>query len=196
MKNLILIPLLTLGLGCVQKNVKKQTGKMDMEKKKSHLSKEPDTDLENYIGNWKLEKEIHGCSPIKIEKGPVKGSVNITRKSSVMTVSKDSPFDSSPQNTISDYAHYKLSTSTVSQFIRGKIVSGHIWTPHTNDWLGVGLRTWTLEKGVLIKKKAGLTMQSQSNNIPEENSVFDLNRNDVMIKWQTECKYIRDLPGK
>ena len=187
MRNFIFIALLSLGLGCVQKGVKQQTGKMNGKV----VSADTGADIHDYIGNWKLEKETHGCFPIKIEKGSVEGTVKIIRKLSVTTVSKNSPFDSTPENTISDYSKYKLSTSTVSKFIRGKIVSGHIWTPHTNDWLGVGLRTWTLEKGVLIKKKAGLTMQSQSINTPEENNVFGLNRGDVMIRWEVECKYIR-----
>lgn len=196
MRNFILIPLLALGLGCAQTSVKKQAGKMNLEKEKSHLMKKLDIGLENYIGNWILEKETRGCFPIKIEKGLAEGTVKITRKSSVTTVSKSSPFGSSPENTISDYPNYKLSNSTVSKLIRGKIISGHIWTPHTNDWLGVGLRTWSLEKGVLIKKKAGLTMQSRSDKTPKENNVFDLDRGDVMVKWRVECKYIRDIPEK
>lgn len=192
MRNFILILLLALGLGCTQTSVKKQVGKMNKEKKESHLSKESNVNLQDYTGNWKVEKQTHGCFPIKIEQGPVEGTVKITRNSSVMTVSKDSPFDSDPEKTISDYHNYRLSSSTVIRFIRGKIISGHIWSPDKNDWLGVGLRTWTLEgKGVLIKKKAGLTMQSQSNNTPKENNVFELNNSDVMVRWEVECKYIK-----
>lgn len=183
----IAIALLAFCVGCVHTGVKQQE-KVNM----GISSVGTDVSLDDYIGTWKVEKETYGCSPIKIEKGPTKGTVKITRKSSVNIISKSSPFGSLPENTISDYYKYKLSTSTLHKFIRGKIVSAHIWAPDTNDWLGVGLRTWTLDKGTLIKKKAGVTMQNKSND-PREKAVyiFSLDGDDVILKWEVECKYIQ-----
>ena len=85
-----------------------------------------------------------------------------------------------------------MSTSTLHKFIRGKIVSAHIWAPDTNDWLGVGLRTWTLDTGTLIKKKSGITMQKKFND-PREKAVpvFSLGGDDIILKWKVECKYIK-----
>ena len=188
--NFVLLTLLAFGLGCAQTSVKQQTVKMSTEKKKQPVVV-ASPNLDDYVGIWKVEKETYGCFPVKIEKSPVKDTVKITRKSSMTTISKDSPFDSVPENTMSDYPGYKLSTSTLSKFIRGKIISGHIWSPDTKDWLGVGLRTWTLEKGALIKKKAGLTVQGKSNKAPKENNVFDIDKDDVMIRWEVECKYVK-----
>ena len=153
---------------------------MNREKVKPLSSLDKTPNLNDYIGTWEVEKKTYGCSPIKIEKDSKKDTIKITRKSTVGTVSvsKDSSFDSPPQNTISDYYKYNLFSSSIYKFIRGKIVSAHIWVPNTNDWLGVGVRTWTLDKGVLIKKKAGLTMQSDKHLDPKEKmqSIFNFDK--------------------
>ena len=94
----LLIALLVFCMGCVHTGVKQQE-KTNM----GMSSMDMGLNLEDYIGTWKVEKETYGCSPIKIEKGPTKGTIKVTRKSSVNTVSKNSPFDSLPKSTISDY---------------------------------------------------------------------------------------------
>ncbi len=192
----ILVTLSAFSMGCAHKGVRQQTGKINKGKKEQLIVPNPD----DYTGTWKVEKETYGCFPITIEKGPAKDTIKITRKSrvtSVNMVSKDSSFDSLPQNTTYDYKHkkYKLFSSALYKFIRGKIVSAHIWSPDTNDWLGVGLRTWTLDKGVLIKKKAGITMQKKSNDHDDPgekaDNVFNLDGDDALIQWEVECKYIK-----
>lgn len=186
---LIFIIFLAFCIGCVHTGMKQQGKKAN----KGMPSENKSSSLDDYIGSWKVEKETYGCFPIKIEKDPTEGSIKIMRKSSVYTLSKDSLFDSPPERTISDYHKYKLSTSTVLKFIRGKIVSAHIWTPDTKDWLGVGLRTWTLDKGFLVKKKAGVTMQNQFSIEPREkaNLIFKLGGDDIVLKWEVECRYIK-----
>ena len=193
--------LLILCVGCSHTGVKKQTEKMNGKKVKplSSLNKTPN--LDDYLGTWEVEKKTYGCFSIKIEKGSKKDTIKMTRKSekimrssAVNIVSKVSSFDSPPQNTISDYYRYNLFSSSIYKFIRGKIVSAHIWTPNTNDWLGVGVRTWTLNrKGALIKKKAGLTMQSSKLLDPKEKmqSIFNFDKDDILGKWEIECKYIK-----
>ena len=199
----ITIALLAFCVGCMHIGFKKQKKTVDMgissvdKVSVDKASVKKDISLNDYIGNWKVEKETYGCAPIQIEKGPEEGTVKIKRRSAVYTVSKNSPFDSLPEHQIGDYYKYKLSGSALSKFIRGKIVSAHIWNPDTNDWLGVGLRTWTLvDKGTLIKKKAGVTMQNKSNDPREKASyLFHLDGDDVILKWEVECKYIKS-PGK
>ena len=185
--------LLILCVGCSHTGVKKQTEKMKGEKVKPLSSLDKTPNLDDYIGTWEVEKKTYGCSPIKIEKGSKTDTVKITRRSTVGTVSKVFPFDSPPQNTISNYYKYNLLSSSIYKFIRGKIVSAHIWVPNTNDWLGVGIRTWTLDKGNLIKKKAGLTMQSNKHFDSKEKmqSIFNFDKGDILGKWEVECKYIK-----
>ena len=182
----ILPALLAFCVSCIHTGVKRQEGGVNT----GISSAETDLKLDDYIGTWKVEKATYGCSPIKIEKGP-KGTVKITRRSSV-TISATSPFDSLPEHTVSDYYKYKISTSTLHKFIRGKIVSAHIWSPNTDDFLGVGLRAWMLDKETLIKKKSGITMQNKFND-PREKAVrvFNLNGDDIILRWKIECKYIR-----
>ncbi len=185
--------LLILGVGCSHTGVKKQTKKVNGEKVKSLSSADKTPNLDDYVGTWEVKKKTYGCFPIKIKKDSKKSTIQITRKSTVGTVSKHSSFDSPPQSTVSDFYKYKLLDSSVYKFIRGKIVSAHIWTPNTNDWLGVGVRTWSLDKGVLIKKKAGLTMMDNKHLSPKEKmkSIFELSEGDILGKWEVECKYIR-----
>ena len=190
-----LASLLVLSVGCSHTGAKKQTKKMNGEKVKSLSPSDKTLSLDDYVGHWEVKKKTYGCSPIKIEKGSKKDTIKITRKSTVGTVSKESSFKIPPQSTVSDYDKYKLSGSAIYKFIRGKIVSAHIWAPDTNDWLGVGVRTWSLDKGkgVLIKKKAGLTMQSNKHLSPKEKmeSIFQLNEGDTLGKWEVECEYIK-----
>ena len=190
----IAVVLFVFGVGCVHTGVKRWKDKENMKMSSA------DINLDDYIGTWKLKKEIYGCFPIKIEKGPEKGTVKITRKplklkggpQSINTISVNSHFNTLPKTKTYKYPEYKLSTSALFKFIRGKIVSAVIWAPDTNDWLGVGLRALLLDKGVLILKKAGLTMQDKSND-PREKAVpvFNLDGDDVILKWQVECKYIK-----
>ena len=188
------VALLVFCVGCVHTGVKRWKDKENMKMSSESIHSNPD----DYIGTWKLKKEIYGCFPIKIEKGPKKGMLKITREplkgipQSINTTLINSHFNTLPKTTISDYPKYKLSTSSLYKFIRGKIVSANIWAPDTNDWLGVGLRAWMLDKGVLIKKKAGLTMQNKSNDPKEKAApIFNLDGDDVILKWQVECKYIK-----
>lgn len=189
--------LLILCVGCSHTVIKQQNKKMN-EDKPSSLNKTPS--LDDYVGTWEVEKKTYGCFPIKIEKDSKKDTIKMTRSSAkimrsstVSIVSKISSFDSPPQNTISDYYKYNLFSSSIYKFIRGKIVSAHIWIPNTNDWLGVGVRTWTLDKGVLVKKKAGLTMQSDKHLDPKEKmkSIFNFDKSDILGRWEVECKYIK-----
>ena len=145
--------LLFINLACTHTSVKQQNEKKMNTGNKEQSSMNAGPNLDDYTGDWKIEKKAHGCSPIKIEKGPEKDTIQITRKSAVYTVSKDSSFDSPTENTIADYHEYKLSTSTTAKFIRGKIVSAHIWAPNTNAWLGVGLPHGPLRTGFWLKER-------------------------------------------
>ena len=181
----LLIGLVFFYTGCAHVGVKQQ-------KKQNLPSVDISKNLSAYIGNWKVKKKTYGCFPIKIEKGPKEGTLKITRKPATHIISINSRFNTLPKTTKYNYPKYKLSSSSLYKVIRGKIVSASIWTPDTNDWLGVGLRTLVLDKGTLIKKKAGLTMQDKSNDPKEKATpIFKLNGDDVILKWQVECKYIK-----
>lgn len=155
--------------------------------------------LDDYIGVWEVKEETYGCKPITITKGVEEGVVNITRNYpgiKDIVVSPSSDFTTSPRNEVFDYENFKISTSSLFKFIRGRIVSAHIWAPNENAFLGVGLRTFSLNsEGDLVKKKSGLTMQRESDYDPRENAatVFDFdNRNDdVLIRWEIECEYTK-----
>ena len=182
----IFIVLFVFCIGCAHVSVQQK-------RQKKMYSADMSKNLPAYIGDWKVKKKTYGCFPIKIEKGPKEGTLKITSNRATHVISTNSRFNTLPKTTKYDYSKYKLSSSSLHKFIRGKIVFANIWAPDTNNWLGVGLRTLTIDKrGTLIKKKAGLTMQDKSNDPREKAiSIFKLNGDDVILKWQVECEYIK-----
>ena len=181
----ILLGFFVFCIGCTHVGVKQK-------RKQKMSSADTSKNLSAYIGNWKVKKKTYGCFPIQIEKGPKKGTLKITSNRATHIISTHSHFDTLPKTTKYSYPKYKLSSSSLYKVIRGKVVSASIWDPDTNDWLGVGLRALFIDKGTLIKKKAGLTMQDKSNDPKEKATpIFKLNGDDVILKWQVECKYIK-----
>ena len=147
-------------------------------------------DLNDYLGTWQVEKKVSECSDVvTIKKGLKKDSVVMSthRGKSIdeHTVFKTPSFKSPPKSVVNEYEGYKLFSSSTLKFIRGKIVSASIWAPDTDDWLGVGIKTWFLEKGKLVKRKAGITMQTKTKDSKKRDILFKLDKNgDVLGKWE------------
>lgn len=156
--------------------------------------------LNDYLGTWQVEKKsVYGCSDsVTIKKDPKKDSVTMTIQRGdatyTLAVLQTPSFKSPPEGVIADYGEYKLLSSSSVKFIRGKIVSASIWAPDHNNWLGVGIKTWFLEKGKLVKRKAGITMQDGTHKSPKEKTkrLFKLdNKSDVILRWKVQCKYVK-----
>lgn len=149
-----------------------------------------DSKLQDFAGKWIATKRHAGCfSPILIEQA--NSGVKILRGDGSTSVPEIAPYPAQAELQENQFPTYKISTHTVAKFVRGKIVSAHIWNADNGEFMGVGMRVWQLTpEGTLAKKKAGVTVGTKKNNSASE-QIFDLDENENMIKWTLECEYKR-----
>lgn len=148
------------------------------------------TKLGQYLGDWTAVTPADGCfSPIRIESNST--GVSILRGDGVTNVPRSADYRISPEAQTNLFDGYKLSTNTVAKFVRGKIVSAHIWNADNDAFLGVGMRVWLLNaQGNLIKKKAGISIGTKKNNEGAK-QIYDLDSEENMITWAVECEYTK-----
>lgn len=143
----------------------------------------------DYFGTWKLDKPVPECqSTVTIERGEEKTLLKMTFPSGSVAIHRSDRFPNAPTGGIRAYEKIQLSAMTVGKFIRGKIVTAHIWEPQTNEWLGVGIRVWKIANGKLVKQKTGVTLELKSKR-DSADEILDIDSQDSVHLWKLECTY-------